>query len=219
MPSNVASALAVTVVTTIGLPAQVALAQPAEPPLHLDPVRRTLWSDDKLGLRFTYPSVWQQAIATQPSTRVVINWRLSKSKALLATCYVEAHGSEASSLADAEPEQIHKNSESIAQSALRNFQFRSPNARLVEARAAFQDGHPVIFLIREGVIETLDRTIHTKSYSIVTAWRGKEVNFECGTSMYGPDVTALGGGQRLASQVEAGIFNVLRTLQFDRVAR
>ena len=96
---------------------------------------------------------------------------------------------------------------------------RALNARLIEAKAAMQDGHPVIFLIREGSIENLDRKIHYKSYSIVTSWRGTEVNFECGTSIYGPDYTSLEGGQRLIAQVEEGILHVLRTLQFDRVAR
>lgn len=198
---------------------QLVQAQSATPQAHLDPVNRTLWSDDKLGLRFTYPPVWQQAVATQPSTKVVINWRLMKSKALLASCYVETIGSGASSLARATPAQIHRNIDSIARTALQNFQERAPNARLIEARKATQDGHPVIFLIREGTVESLDRKSHMKSYSIITAWRGTEVNFECGTSIFGQEYTSLDGGQRLIAQVEDGILHVLRTLQFDRVAR
>ena len=214
-----ASALVATLVAAFALPTEVVLAQPASPPQHLDPVNRTLWSDERLGIRFTYPPVWQQATATQPSTRVVVNWRLRKSKALLATCYIETHGPESSSLARAEPAQIHKDIDSIARSALRNFQARAPGARLVEAKAAVQDGHPVIFLVREGTVENLDRKIHNKSYSIVTVWRSTEVNFECGTSVYGPEYASLDGGQRLIQQVEAGILHVLKALQFDRVAR
>lgn len=112
--------LSALVITALALSAQLVRAQPATPPPHLDPVNRNLWSDDKLGVRFTYPPVWKEATATQPSTKVVINWRLSKSKALLATCYVETHGPATSTLARAEPSQIHKNIDSIAQSASPN---------------------------------------------------------------------------------------------------
>lgn len=208
------SAIAATLIASA---LQIAHAQPSKPSPHLDPMNRTLWGDDGLGVRFTYPPVWQKATATQPSTRVVINWRLAKSKALLASCYLETHGT--SSLARADPSQIHKNIDSISRSALQNLQMRAPNAHLIEARAAIQDGHPIIFLIREGTVEGLDRKYHNKVYSIVTAWRGTEVNFECGTSIYGPEYTSLEGGQRLIDQVETGILHVLKTLQFDRIAR
>lgn len=197
---------------------QLAIAQSTPPP-HLDPVNRTVWSDDKLRLRFTYPPVWQQAVATQSSTRAVINWRLAKSKTLLASCYIETHGPETSSLARTEPYLVHKNIDSIAQSALRNFQARAPNARLIEARAAMQDGHPVIFLVREGTVENINNNAHIKTYSIVTSWHGTEINFECGTSIFGPKYTLLDGDQRLTLQVERGILHVLSALQFDRIAK
>lgn len=199
------------------LTAQTVLSQPTSPPPHLDPVNRTLWSDARLGIRFTYPSVWQLVTATQPSTRVVINWHLNKSKALLASCYIETYGSEISPLARSEPSMIHKNVDSIAQSALRNLRARAPNARLLEARAAIQDGHSVIFLVRDGTIESFDRNNHLKVYSIITTWRGTEITFECGTSIFGPKFTSVNDGERTVVQVEEGILNVLRTLQFDRV--
>lgn len=188
-----------------------------QPPAHLDVINRTLWSDDKLGLRFTYPSVWQPALATQSSTRTVINWRLAKSKALLATCYVETHGPETSSLALLDPSKLHENAESIAKSSLRNFQKRAPDGRLIESRPTVHDGHPVIYLVREGTMGTFDRKSNIKAYSLQTVWRKNEVNFECATSIFGPEYTSIEGGQRIISQVEEGILHVLRTLQFDRV--
>lgn len=213
------SVFPVILITAITLSAKIVRSEPISPPLHLDPVQRTLWSNDNLGIRFTYPPVWRQAVVTQPSTKVVLTWRLKKSKALIATCYIEAIGPNGSSLAGAEPEQIHKNIDSISYSALKNLRTRAPNARLIEARAAMQDGHPVIFLIREGAIESIDRTIRMKVYSIATSWRGNEINFECGTSIYGPEYAATEGGPRLIAQVERAILHVLRTLQFDRTER
>jgi len=207
-----------TLFATSAFAFQLAIAQSTPPP-HLDPVNRTVWSDDKLRLRFTYPPVWQQAVATQSSTRTVINWRLTKSKTLLASCYIEINGPETSSLARTESSLIHKNIDSIAQSALRNFQARAPNARLIEARAAMQDGHSVIFLIREGTVDNINNSVHIKTYSIVTSWHGTEVNFECGTSIFGPKYTLPDGDQRLILQVEGGILNVLSALQFDRIVK
>ena len=195
-----------------------ALSQPTAPPTHLDPINRTVWSDSSLGIRFTYPPVWQQATPTQPSSRVVVNWRLSKSKTLLATCYVETQKG-TGTLAGASPAAIRANVESIANSALRNLQQRAPDARLVEARSAIQDGHPVVYMIREGTIETFDRKVHTRTYSMATSWLGTEVNFECATSVFGPQYTSLAGGQAIVDQVETGILHVLRTLQFDRAPR
>ncbi len=196
--------------------APIAHARPIEPAAHLDPVNRTLWSDETLGLRFTYPPVWEQGTATQSATRVVITWRLTKSKALLAACYIETHGPGSSSIANLGPSDIHSNFDSIKNSALRNYRSRAPNARLIEARAAMQDGHPVIFLVRDGTVENLDRRISNKSYSLITAWKGTEVNFECGTPIYGPEYLALEGGSNLINQIEAAILNVIMTLQFDR---
>jgi hypothetical protein len=203
-------------VLTFGVSAS---AEPTAPPSHLDPLNRTVWSDDRLGIRFTYPPVWQEAVATQASTRAVINWRLSKSKALLASCYLETHGPDHSTLAMAPAFKIHANADTIAQSALRNFKARAPDAQLIESRPAVQDGHPVIYIVRQGTIETLDRRTSTKSYSMATSWNKTEVNFECATTVFGPEYTSLQGGQKLIDQVEAGILHVMNTLQFDRIPR
>jgi hypothetical protein len=190
-------------------------AQPTPPPRHLDPVTRTVWSDPALGLRFTYPPVWKVATATQPSTRVVINWRLTKSKALLATCYIEVHSG--TGLADAQSSSIHANSDSIAQSLVQNLKARAPDARLIESKPAIQDGHPVVYVVRQGTVGFFDGKEQLKVYSISTSWRKNEIDFECATSVFGAEYASLPGGQTLIDQVEAGILNVMRTLQFDRM--
>lgn len=186
---------------------------------HLDPIGRTVWADERLGLRFTYPPAWKIGTATQASTRVVINWRAAKSKTLTGSCYLEAHGSDVSKLALIDPSQIHANAEAIAQSALKNFRQRAPNAKIVDFRSTNQDGHPVIFLVREGTIENFDRKTNLKAYSIQTVWNKTEVNFECATPIFGPDYASVDGGAKVIAQVEEGLMHVLRTLQFDRIAK
>ena len=79
-----------------------------------------------------------------------------------------------------------------------------------------QDGHPTVYMVRQGTVETFDRRQPMKLYSLVTAWRNHEINFECGTPVFGPGYVDLEGGPRLIEQVELSIMNVMRTLQFDR---
>ncbi len=195
-----------------------ASAQPAEPPPHLDPVNRSVWSSKELGIRFTYPVAWEPSTPTQDSTRTVVSWRLKKSKTLLATCYIEAHGSTESTIAGLRPNEVHKAAESIAQATLKNMRQRAPDAELLSWKAAVQDGHPVVFIVRQGTIETFDQQHSVKLYSLATAWKNREVNFECATPVFGTEYTKLDGGPRLVEQVELSIMSVLRTLQFDRVA-
>lgn len=196
----------------------VTFAQPELPPPHLDPVNRSLWSSNELGIRFTYPVAWELGTPTQDSTRVVVTWRLKKSKALLATCYVEAHGSTESQVAALRATDIHNAAKSVAQSALQNMRQRAPDAELLTWKRTVQDGQPAVYMIRQGTVETFDKSHRTKLYSLVTAWRNREINFECGTTVFGSEYTKLEGGPRLIEQVELSILNVMRTLQFDRAA-
>ncbi len=189
-------------------------AQPTPSPRHLYPVNRIVWNDPELGLRFTYTPDWKVATATQSSTRVVINWRLSKSASLLAACHIEVH--KGTALANAPSSSIHAKSDSVAKSLLQSLKVHAPDARLIEARPAIQDGHPVLYVVRQGTVEVFDRKDPSKVYSMVTSWRKNEINFECGTSVFGTEYASLPDGQRLIDQVEAGILNLMRTLQFDR---
>ena len=190
-------------------------AQTAPPP-YLDPLNRTVWSDDKIGIRFTYPQVWEQAVSTQPDTRVVINWRLSKSKTLLTSCYLEAIDASRSSLARANAEEIKRSGKSIADSLVANMQKRAPDGELVRWKSAIQDGHPVASVIRKGTLETINKKEPVKFYSISTAWREHEINFECATRVFGPKFESIDNGIQLIERIEKGILHVLGTLQFDR---
>lgn len=194
--------------------AVAAHAQPSEPPGYLDPVNRTGWSDENLGVRFSYPNVWQQALATQDSSRVVINWRLAKSKALLASCYLEVH--EGTRIAALAPAEIGPRSREIASVMLANMRKRAPDAQTLEVRATQQDGHAVVFVVRQGSVQALDRRIDTKLWSLATAWRGREINFECGTEVFGPKYEGLPGGPELIKRVETAVLHVMKTIQFDR---
>jgi hypothetical protein len=199
-----------------GLYSTIAIAQLKSPPAHLDPENRTLWSDAELGVRFSYPSVWHEGLRTQESTEVTITWRLTTSKSLLATCYIETLGWPHSSIAGIGPSEFHESGQSIAESFAKNLRQRAPDARLLSWRNAYQDGQAVVHIVRQGTVEAIDRRIRMKIYSIVTSWRGRELNLECATSVFGPEYTQLKRGSQLVDQVERGIFNVLRTLQFDR---
>lgn len=194
-----------------------ALPQVKAPAPHLNPENRSLWSDAEIGIRFTYPSVWQRVTPTQDSTRGVISWRLSKSKSLLATCYVEVHSAGRSQIGKLTPAEIKASAKKVAEASLKNMQLRAADATLLTWQNAVQDGHPVVYLVKQGNIESFDgKRRSMKVYAMMTAWRGNEVNFECGTTIFGSEYTQIEGGEHLVSQVEEGIFNVMRTLQFDR---
>lgn len=76
----------------------------------------------------------------------------------------------------------------------------------------------LLCLSRQGTIETFDRKYSMKLYSLATTWEEREINFECATPVFGLEYTKLDGGPWLVEQVELSIKNVLRTLQFDRMA-
>jgi hypothetical protein len=193
----------------------VATGEPKSPPPHLHPDNPTRWADRDLGIRFSYPRVWHPGTPSQDSTRVVVNWRLTKSKTLLASCYIEAH--DRTPLKKIHATEIHRYGKAIAESYLRNMRQRIPDAVLVSWMNAVQDGHPVVYLIREGTTETFDRKSRLKSFSMVTVWREREINFECGTPIFGREYEQAEKGPWLIERVEEGIKRVMRSLQFDRV--
>lgn len=189
-------------------------AQSIPPPPHLDPVNRVLWSDKQLGIRFTYPKVWEEALATQSQTNVVINWRTKASKTLLAACYIESARN--SELANQTVEIIKSNADEIAQIGLRNMKKRAPDAQIVNWKSVLQDGYPMVYAIKTGSVARFDSTVSLKTYSLVTVWQGYEINFECGTEILDSKYRQTKDGVLLIEQVEKGILHVLRTLQFDR---
>lgn len=188
------------------------------PPPYLDPVNRTVWRSDELRVGFSYPSVWKAAQATQPMTRIVINWRTQKSQALIATCYLEASAENESEIARMAPADIESKASGIALGYLKNMKQRAPDAKLIDWRAVRQDGYPAVYLEREGTFSTFDQKWRDRSYSIVTSWRNREINLECASTLTTDEVRskATGDAGTMAAEVEKAIQAVLRTLQFQR---
>lgn len=177
-------------------------------------INRTLWSDRDLGVRFTYSEKWQRSMPTQSATNVVINWHAQKSNGLLGTCYLES--SDKTSLAKANPSQIKNSAQSIADSTLRNIRQRAPDAEMLSWKSVVQDGHPAVYVVKIGTIQTFDTPYRLKVYSIVTSWRGKEIVFECVTTVFGPKFETVENGSVIIQRIENELLHVLRTLQFDR---
>ena len=167
----------------------------------------SFWRSDKFGLIFGYDQRWKPVNPSQRSTASVINWKSRASGGLMATCYLEVNNS--SDLAKLTPRQLTDKAKAIADAMVRNGRLRDPNMRLVTWRAASQDNHQIIYLERDMRIENIDRTINARIYSIVTAWKGREVNFECASEI---PVSM----PKAAGVVEGPIKSVLGSLQFVR---
>lgn len=169
----------------------------------------TFWRSDELGLTFGYDERWKTANPSQASTAVVVNWTSREAGGLMATCYLEVNDSEVGRLT---PEQIRQRAEQIADSILRNGRLRDPGMQMVEWRLAAQDNLPVIYIERDMSVNNISDTIRARIYSVVTAWRGREISFECASSI---PVTF----PELAGVVESPITRVLSSLQFVRGAQ
>lgn len=165
------------------------------------------WRSDRLRLLFGYDERWGQAPSSQASSEVVINWKARATGRLMATCYVEATSS--SELASLSPSELEQRASSIAQALIRNSQARDPEARLITWRSAKQDNHPVVYSERDTSVETINGKLSLRHYSITTAWKGAEINFECASNIPRamPEASEI---------VEFPIRSVLGSLQFLR---
>jgi hypothetical protein len=166
----------------------------------------TFWRSDAFGLIFGYDERWKPANPSQKSTAVVINWTSVKTGDVMATCYLEINNSEIGKLT---PEQIRQKARHIADAFLRNGRLRDPNMQLINWRLATQDNHPVVYIERDMTVTNLNGTIHSRVYSVVTSWRGREVNMECASSI----PVAM---PKVAGVVEGPIRKVLGSMQFVR---
>lgn len=166
----------------------------------------TFWRSDELAVIFGYDERWKPANPSQKSTAVVVDWTSSKSGGLMATCYLEINNSEIGKL---KPDQIRQKAKQIADAFLRNGRLRDPNMQLVDWRLATQDNHPVVYIERDMSVTNLNDTIRARVYSLVTSWRGREVNMECSSSI---PVTM----PKVAGVVEGPIRKVLESMQFVR---
>jgi hypothetical protein len=167
----------------------------------------SFWRSDNFGLIFGYDQRWKPANPSQKSTASVINWKSRASGGLMATCYLEVNTS--SDVARLTPRQVTDKAKSIADAMVRNGRLRDPNIRLVSWRTMQQDNHPVVYLERDMRIENINTTYNARIYSIVTAWRGREINFECASEI---PINM----PKAAAIVEGPIKSVLGSLQFVR---
>jgi len=166
----------------------------------------TFWRSDGLGVIFGYDERWKPANPSQKSTAVVVNWTARKSGAVMATCYLEVNESEVGKLI---PAQIRQNARGIVDAYLRNGRLRDPNMRLINWRPATQDNHPVVYMERDMSVTNLNESFRARIYSIVTSWRGHEINMECASPI---PVTM----PKMAGVVEGPIQKILGSLQFVR---
>lgn len=204
-------------ILTMVLGAWLSGAAAQRPPAYLDPVNRSVWKSDELGVTFAYANVWKEAESTMPSTRIVVNWRTQRSQALLATCYLEASGPLESEVARLGLKGVERRAENIALGYEANMKKRAADGVLVTWRATQQDGYPVVYIEREGTITNFDGSKRLRLYSLVTSWREREVNLECG-SVLTTNAARRGEAKagQLADEIERGIKAVLGTLQFHR---
>lgn len=167
----------------------------------------SFWRSDNFGLIFGYDQRWKPVNPSQKSTVSVINWTSRASGGLMATCYLEVNTS--SDIAKLTPRQVADKAKTIADAIVRNGRLRDPNIRLVTWRLTQQDNHPVVYLERDMRIENVNAVFNARMYSMVTAWKGREINFECASEI---PITM----PKASGIVEGPIKSVLGSLQFVR---
>ena len=168
---------------------------------------RTVWSSQDLGLRFSYDNTkWTEATPIQDSTVVCINWLCKKSGGLLATCYFGVFKSGFGKLpADA----IHGEANNVAKSIKENELKRCIEYSQLALERKYSDNHPVIYLSRSIKTRGFDGDEYFNIYSIITAWKNREIVFSCSS-----DIPIR--FPQYKDEVEKQMMNVLKTLQFDR---
>lgn len=170
----------------------------------------TFWRSDDLGLIFGYDDRWKPANPSQQSTVAVINWLSNKSGNLMASCYLEINNH--SDISRLRTEDIGRQAKYIVDSYLRNGRLRDPNMKIVKWYHTSIDNYPVVYIERDMTINIFDTVNCIRVYSIVTSWKGREVNFECASSI--PiDMPEMAG------IVEGPIKKILGSLQFVRESK
>ncbi len=165
-----------------------------------------VWKNSEVGIRFTYPKNWKPSTAIADQTLFVINWTSRNSGGLMASCYIEANDSGIGHLTHSE---IRNNAENIATAVLNNAKKRDPEAELRTYKSVLQDNVPAVYVERTFKITSIDGATIMRGYSIITAWKGKEIFFECVS-----DIPVR--FEEYRKPVEDKIRRVLRSLQFDR---
>lgn len=169
----------------------------------------TWWRHDEAGLLLGYDERWKAVNASQANSAIVLNWRSAKGDGLMATCYLELSEKGQNALANLRPDEIHANAESIAATLLANGRKRDPNSTLISSKRVIQDNHQAVYAVRNISLETIRNKSELKMYSLMTAWKGREVNLECASDIPVKFPT-------LAFSVEEPITRLMASLQFVR---
>ena len=208
--TNIYRSAVLAVAAAASVSAYATVSQQADQAIAASKVQRgqiEFWRSDAAGVLFGFDERWAKASTSQPNTLVAINWSATSSSGLMATCSLEV--TSASDLSKLPPAEVSSRSREIAEALVRNASLRDPNAVLVTWRAAQQDNHPVVYAERDMAVQNLDRRIEMRVYSITTAWRGKDIQFECASEIPRRFPVAAG-------VVEFPIRKVLGSLQFIR---
>lgn len=124
----------------------------------------------------------------------------------MAACYLQTAISSIGNLNEAA---IRERWQEIAESILKKGQLRDPHLKNVESRLATQDNYPVVYVVSDTFIKNINGDYGMRTYSLVTAWKGKELSFTCGSSVpvEMPELTEI---------VDEPILRLLSSLQFVR---
>ena len=98
----------------------------------------------------------------------------------MATCHIEANDSGIGHLTHSE---IKNNAENIATAVLNNAKRRDPEAKLRTYKSVVQDNIPAVYVERTIKITSIDGATIMRGYSIIMAWKGKEIFFECASEI------------------------------------
>lgn len=164
--------------------------------------------DDQLKVSFAYRPPWVKASASESATIFVVNW-LGKTGGLVATCYLQAYSG--SSLSRLDSKTVHEKSAEITKSIMNNMKTRYSEAKLISSENKFVDGYPVVFLVRDGHSQGLNDTVSIRAWSLVTAWRIHEIQFECASP-----IPHQFPNHEVTHTVENEIMRMLGTLHFER---
>ena len=160
-----------------------------------------------LGISFAYHDPWKPAVPVESVTIHVVNWK-AKSGGLIATCYLQQYSGGLGNLAG---DEIHSSQAAIVENLLAKTADRASVVKLVSTSAVYSDGVPMIQVVVDTEIRNLDRVAKLRAWGLYTSWKGFEIHFECGSPVFVPEAP-----QNLRSIIEASVYEIFRTLHFER---
>lgn len=171
-----------------------------------------------LDISFAYPKNWRIGTPIEQNTKFVVRWETSKSKSLLATCYIFA-------ARHTEAEELSRNLSKYYNQLVEDFLYkrgkRYDDVEVISKKLSKIDGKDVIFISHKANQQNLNYETKFRIYTVQTFWKGNEIALECGTSMLDVDMSKYSKEQKgqisnMQNLIETKIMGVLSTLHFDR---